>query len=94
MPKIRTSEGDKTWSAPIFPDEELQGKLAGTTHNTSSSIVSSCLIKNGQMFENKAYLKMKLYVYAMKKNFKFKVKKSGSNMWFITCIKDNCSWRL
>ena len=30
----------------------------------------------------------------MKKKFAFKVKKSGSDVWFITCIEDNCSWRL
>ena len=29
----------------------------------------------------------------MKKNFEFKVKMSESDMWFSTCIEDNCSWR-
>ena len=73
MPKIRTPEGDKTFSGPKFTDEELLGEPTSTTHNTSSSVVSSCLIKNGQLFENKVDLKMKLHVYAMKKNFDFKV---------------------
>ena len=76
----------------MFSDEELVGEPTGTTHNTLSSAVSLGSIKIGQLFENKVNLKMKLHVYAMKKNFEFKVKKSGSNIWFITCIKDNCSW--
>ena len=66
----------------------------GTTHNTSSSAISSGSIKIGQLFENKADFKIKLRVYVMKKNFEFKVKKSGSDVWFITCIEDNYSWRL
>ena len=78
----------------MFTEEELLEEPTGTTHNTSSSVVSSCSINNGQLFENKAYLKMKLYVYARKQNFEFKVKKSGSDVWFITCIEDNCTWKL
>ena len=68
----------------MFPDEELERGSGGTTHNTSSSAVSSGSIKIGQQFENKADLKMKLYLYAMKKNFEFNVKKLGSDVWFIT----------
>ena len=56
----------------MFLDEELPGD---TIHNTSSSAVSSNMIKIGQLFENKDDLKMKLHVYAMKRNFEFKVKK-------------------
>ena len=58
----------------MFPDEELQREPGGTTHNTSSSAVSSGSIKIVQLFENKVDLKMKLHVYTMKKNFEFKVK--------------------
>ena len=75
----------------MFSDKELQRGPRGTTHNTSSSAVSSRSIKIGQLFENKTDLKMKLHVYGMKKNFEFKVKKSGKAVWFITCIEDNCS---
>ena len=64
----------------MFPDEELLGKLAGTTHNTLSSAVSSTSIKIDQLFENKADLKMKLHVYTVKKNLEFKMKKSGSDV--------------
>ena len=53
----------------MFPDEELPG---GTTHNTSSFVVSSSAIKISQLFENISDLKMKLHVYAMKKKFEFK----------------------
>ena len=91
MPKIRTPEENKTFSRPIFRDEELLGELTGTTYNTSSSPVTSASIKNGQLFENKVDLKMKLHVYAMKKYFEFKVKTLGSDVWFITYIKDNCT---
>ena len=78
----------------MFPDEELLGEPTSTTQNTSSSIVSSGSIKIKQFFENKADFKIKLHVYAMKKIFEFKVKKSGSDVWFITCIEDNYFWRL
>ena len=77
MCKIRIVQGEKTWSAPIFPNEELP---RGTTHNTSSSTVSSGMIKVGQLFDNKADLKMKLHVYAMKRNFEFKMKKSRKDV--------------
>ena len=75
----------------MFLDKELP---RGTTHNTSSTIVSSGTIKIVQLFENKGDLKIKLCVYVMKKNFEFKVKKSRNDMWFITYIDDNFSWRL
>ena len=78
----------------MFLYEELQGEPTGTIHNTSSSTVSSGSIKIRQLFENNANLKMKLHVYAMKKNFEFKMKKSGSDVWFITCVEENCSWTL
>ena len=78
----------------MFPVEVLLGGPGGTTHYTLSSVVSSGAIKIDQLFENKADLKMKWYVYAMNKNFEFKVKKSGKDVWFITCIEDNYSWRL
>ena len=78
----------------MFPDEEMVGKLAGITYNTSSFAVSLGSIKIGQLFENKADLKMKLPVYAIKKNFEFKVEKSRKDIWFITCIENNCSWKL
>ena len=75
--KIRIIQGEKTWSVLMFPDDELSG---GTTHNTSSSAVSSDTIKIGQLFHNKANSKMKLHVYAMKRNFKFKMKKLGKDV--------------
>ena len=33
-------------------------------------------------------------MYEMKNNFEFKVKKSGKKIWYISCIDNNCSWRL
>ena len=72
----------------------MLGEPTSTTHNTLSSTISLCSIKNDQLFENKADLKMKLHVYAMKQNFEFKVKKSGLDVWFITCIENNCTWKL
>ena len=82
MRRRRIIQGEKTWS------EELSGD---TTHNTSSSTVSSSTIKISQLFGNKAKLKMKLRVYTTNRNFDFKVKKLGKDAYFITCIDDNCS---
>ena len=70
--KIRNVQGEKTWSAQMFPDAELPRGQRGTTHNTSSSAVSSGAIKIGQLFENKDDLKMKLHIYTMKKKLKSK----------------------
>ena len=53
-------------------DEEFPGGPRGITDNTPSSTVSSGAIKIGQLFENKAYLKVKLHVYAIKKNLSSK----------------------
>ena len=72
----------------MFLDEDLP---CDTPNNTSSSAISSGSIKIGQLFENKGDLKMKLHLYAIKRNFEFKVKKLGKDVWFITCIDDNCS---
>ena len=46
----------------------------------SSFTVSSGMIKVGQLYENKGDFNMKLHVYAMKKNFEFKVKKLGKDV--------------
>ncbi|XP_062089321.1 uncharacterized protein LOC133795877 [Humulus lupulus] len=61
---------------------------------TSSSSINSWEIKEGQIFENKQELKMKLHLYALKKNFEFKVKKSAKNIWCTVCVDDKCKWRL
>ncbi|XP_062081583.1 uncharacterized protein LOC133788119 [Humulus lupulus] len=37
---------------------------------------------------------MKLHLYALKKNFEFKVKKSAKNIWCTVCVDDKCKWRL
>ena len=55
----------------MFSDEKLP---RGIPNNTSSSGVSSRMIKIGHLFESKGHLKMKFHVYAMN-NFEFKVKK-------------------
>ena len=86
--KIRIVSGERTVSAPIFLDEDLS---CDTPNNTLSSVVSSGSIKIGYSFENKGYLKMMLHLYAMKRNFEFKVKNLGKDIWFITCIYNNCS---
>ncbi|XP_062086202.1 uncharacterized protein LOC133792313 [Humulus lupulus] len=61
---------------------------------TSSSSINSWEIKDGQIFENKQELKMKLHLYALNKNFEFKVKKSAKNIWCTVCVDDKCKWRL
>ena len=62
--------------------------------NASLFDVSYGTINMGQLFENKGDLKIKLHAYAMKNNFEFKVKNSGKDIWCVTCIDENCSWRL
>ena len=70
MCKVRIILGESTWSAPL--NKELP---PDTYNNMSSSTISSRIIKIGQSLENKGDLKLKLHVYAMKRNFEFKVKK-------------------
>ena len=81
------------WSCPIFSDKEVPESTTENSQETSWG-VNSVTIKLGQIFENKEDLKTKLHLYAMKKNFEFKVKKSGTCIWCISCIDDNCGWRM
>ena len=81
--KVRSTE-EHMWSCPIFSDNEIPEST--TEKHTvkynleSSSGVSSSSVKLGQVFENKQDLKTKLHLYAMKNNFEFKVKKSGTDV--------------
>lgn len=89
---------DNMWRCPTFSDKNVpqsSSQMDLIEYNlTESSGVSQGTVKLGQMFENKLDLKTKLHLYAMKNNFEFKVKKSGTKEWYISCIDDKCSWRL
>ncbi|XP_062106158.1 uncharacterized protein LOC133817606 [Humulus lupulus] len=85
---LEANDDDNRWRA--FTAEDI-ANLNGI--NTSSS-ASYGALKLGQIFENKLELKTKAHLYAMKKNFEFVVKKSGTDVWYITCKDSNCRWRL
>ena len=86
--RVRIVDNAAKWSAPLFSAGELP---VGTPNNLSVGSSNSFKITIGQLFENKEDLKLKLHLHAMKSNFEFKVKKSGKDCWFITCIDDNCT---
>ncbi|XP_062103123.1 uncharacterized protein LOC133814142 [Humulus lupulus] len=94
--KVRQVGEDNLWSTPLLLDQGGKGSTSASTAQllTSSSSINSWEIKEGQIFENKQELKMKLHLYALKKNFEFKVKKSAKNIWCTVCVDDKCKWRL
>ncbi|XP_062103698.1 uncharacterized protein LOC133814801 [Humulus lupulus] len=94
--KVRQVGEDNLWSTPLLLNQGEKGSTSASTAQllTSSSSINSWEIKEGQIFENKQEVKMKLHLYALKKNFEFKVKKSAKNIWCIVCVDDKCKWRL
>ena len=94
--KVRQVGEDNLWSTPLLLNQGGKGSTSASTTQllTSSSSINSWEIKEGQIFENKQELKMKLHLYALKKNFEFKVKKSAKNIWCTVCVDDKCKWRL
>ncbi|XP_062119357.1 uncharacterized protein LOC133833115 [Humulus lupulus] len=94
--KVRQVGEDNLWSTPLLLNQGEKGSTSASTAQllTSSSSINSWEIKEGQIFENKQELKMKLHLYALKKNFEFKVKKSAKNIWCTVCVDDKCKWRL
>ncbi|XP_062098865.1 chromatin-remodeling ATPase INO80-like [Humulus lupulus] len=80
--KVRQVGEDNLWSTPLLLNQGEKGSTSASTAQllTSSSSINSWEIKEGQIFENKQELKMKLHLYALKKNFEFKVKKSAKNI--------------
>ena len=58
------------------------------------SLYSNNEIETGQIYANKKELQRMLAMYAMKKNFEFRVKKFCSQRFEFICIHDNCSWQV
>ncbi|XP_060974177.1 uncharacterized protein LOC133039328 [Cannabis sativa] len=48
----------------------------------------------GKFFRDKEHLKMVFGLYAMKKGFDYYVRKSGTDIWYVTCKDTDCGWRL
>ncbi|ERM93428.1 hypothetical protein AMTR_s03969p00000420, partial [Amborella trichopoda] len=48
----------------------------------------------GKFFRDKEHLKMVVGLYAMKKGFDYYVRKSGTDIWYVTCKDTDCGWRL
>ncbi|XP_062103219.1 uncharacterized protein LOC133814247 [Humulus lupulus] len=94
--KVRQVGEDNLWSTPLLLNQGDKGSTSASTAQllTSSSSINSWEIKEGQIFENKQELKMKLNLYTLKKNFEFKVKKFAKNIWCTVCVDDKCKWRL
>ncbi|XP_024993300.1 uncharacterized protein LOC112527050 isoform X2 [Cynara cardunculus var. scolymus] len=79
------------WSAPMFTKEDI---MASNQNHSSTSIIPLGELFIGQTFDNKIELKTKAALHAMKSNFEFQVKKSGTDVWYITCKDPHCFWRL
>ncbi|XP_060965349.1 uncharacterized protein LOC133034307 [Cannabis sativa] len=45
-------------------------------------------------FRDKEHLKMVVGLYVMKKGFDYYVRKSGTDIWYVTCKDTDCGWRL
>ena len=75
----------------MFTKEDIE---ASTKTHSSSSGAPMGEIYVGKTFEDKIDLKTKAALFAMKNNFQYMVKKSGTNVWYITCKDPDYCWRL
>ncbi|XP_062100885.1 uncharacterized protein LOC133806813 [Humulus lupulus] len=86
-----TQDDGNRWSSPAHTAEDIP---CPSYVIPTLSGVSCGVIEVGKVFENKLELKTKAHLYAMKQNFEFVVKKSGTKVWYITCKDPDCGWRL
>ena len=75
----------------MFKKEDIEA--SAKTHSSSSGAPMG-EIYVGKTFEDKIDLKNKAALFAMKNNFEYMVKKSGIDVWYITCKDPDCCWRL
>ncbi|XP_062085526.1 uncharacterized protein LOC133791623 [Humulus lupulus] len=107
LPRCQESQGRRTaGSESSRPTTQDDGNRCSSLEYTAEDIpcpsyviptlsgVSCGVIEVGKVFENKLELKTKAHLYAMKQNFEFVVKKSGTEVWYITCKDLDCGWRL
>ena len=86
-PQAPVCEGPSRMSKP-----ELGGSGGSVELRNPSDEVEDFFEK--QMFRSKAQLKRCLSLYAIKKQFQFKVKKSNKKLFLVTCLDNSCKWRL
>ena len=75
----------------MFTKEDI---MASSRSESPSSSVALGELHLGKTFENKMELKTKAALFAMKNNFEFMVKKSGTDVLYITCKDPDCGWRI
>ncbi|XP_062112586.1 uncharacterized protein LOC133823751 [Humulus lupulus] len=63
-------------------------------YTTSLSGTPSGEIHLGKLYTNKEEFKNVVGRYALKKNFEWMVRKSGTDVLYVTCKDQNCKWRL
>ncbi|XP_060672157.1 uncharacterized protein LOC107416658 isoform X3 [Ziziphus jujuba] len=59
-----------------------------------SSVNAHEIIRINQIFASKNALQKKISLYALRRNFEFKVKKSDKVRYEVVCANDNCMWRM
>ena len=90
VPIFSTDEHSK-WHAPMFTKEDITAS-SRSEHCSSGAPWGELYI--GKTFENKQDLRTKSYLFAIKNNFEFMVKKSGTDVWYVTCKDPDCGWKL
>ncbi|XP_062078696.1 uncharacterized protein LOC133783165 [Humulus lupulus] len=78
------------FKAQMFTREDIEDN----SHYISMGGTSGGEIHLGKFFRDKELLKKVAGLFAMKKGFDFIVKKSGTDVWYITCKDPDCGWRL
>ncbi|XP_060668520.1 uncharacterized protein LOC125419637 [Ziziphus jujuba] len=59
-----------------------------------SSVNAHEIIRINQIFASKNALQKKISLYALRRNFEFKVKKSDRVRYEVVCANNNCMWRM
>lgn len=79
------------WHALMFTKEDIVAE-SRSEHCSSGSSLGDLYI--GKTFDTKQDLRAGAYIFAMKNNFEFMVRKSGTDVWYVTCKARECGWKL
>ena len=97
--KIPSSHQSRT--KPIEEEESMPRTCStslrsGSSHfvDIQSGLADSDDFRIGQVYDDKKVLKQKLSLYAVTKNFQFKVVCSSTTRYEVHCFHDTCKWKL
>ena len=91
LPTISSFEVCTKFKAPMWTKEDVM-----ENHELTTSLQSKELgeIQLGNLYNNKEELRQVVARFAINNNMEWMVKKSGTDLLYVTCKEPNCKWRL